>query len=179
MKEVFELRSNIRNVIEILEKLFSDPFIKYDITYCKHRYNFTDPIFQEDKDKLAKQREQLIKAMLKKSINKYIDIHYKYKDIDEDYSDPSFDFINDMISMHATDLAISVPVGEKYEIGIDELDNSLDLERVEIDGKDSLILKRIKPCKCYGLQEAEMAIECDGKCTEKVKGTENVVSENK
>ena len=40
MKEVFELKSDITNVIEILEKLFSDPFIKYDITYCKHRCHF-------------------------------------------------------------------------------------------------------------------------------------------
>jgi hypothetical protein len=191
MKEVFELRSDIRNVIEILEKLFSDPFIKYDITYCKHRYNFTDPIYQEDKDRLAKQREQLIKAMLKKAINKYIDTHYKYKHIEvvnDDYEDPSFDFINDMISMHATDLAISVPVGEKYEIGIDEIDRSLDLERVEEEDivpgelnmlkKDDLVLKRPKHCKCW-FQETEATEKCEGNCREKVKGTENVVSENK
>jgi hypothetical protein len=176
MKQVFELKSDIRNIIELLEKLFSDPFIKYDITYCKHRYNFTDPIFQEDKDKFAKQREQLIKAMLKKSINKYIDIHYKYKDVDDDYSDPSFDFINDMISMHVTDLAISVPVGEKYEIGIDEIDRSLDLERVEEEDivpgelnmlkEGDLVLKRPKYCKCW-FEEIEATEKCEGDCREK------------
>jgi hypothetical protein len=194
MSQSHELKTKIKELVEILEKLFSDPFIKYDITYCKHRYNFTEPIYQEDKDRFSKQREQLIKAMIKKAINKYIDNHYKWNDIlakgdtEEEYNDTSFNFIDDMILSHPTDIAISVPVGEKYEIGIDEIDRSLHLERIEeediIPGelnmlkKDDLVLKRPKHCKCW-FQETEATEKCEDNCREKVKGTENVVSENK
>ena len=49
---------------------------------------FKEPLDDKEKAFYAQERKQLIKAMLKKAINKFIDNHYKYEieAQDEDYN---------------------------------------------------------------------------------------------
>ena len=146
------LKQDIKHIISDLEKVLSDPIIKYDITFSKKSYNFKEPLDGKEKEFYAKQKQQLIKAMLKKAINKFIDNHYKYKD-DEDYNDSSFDFIQHIINMHPTDFYLSTPNGESYEVKVEDLDRTLTGDA--------------KPCKCYRFDGADIKEECDGNCIEK------------
>lgn len=166
----------IKEMISNLEKVLSDPIIKYDITFSKKSYSFKEPLDDQEKAFYAKQRQQLIKAMLKKAINKFIDNHYQYQD-DEDYNDTSFDFIQYLITMHPTNLIIDQIVGEEYEVKVEDLNRNLDLEGVEdedfVPGFTStkagdLILKEPKHCKCW-FKEIEATQTCDGNCVEKAK----------
>jgi len=152
------LQEDIREMISNLEKVLSDPIIKYDITFAKTSYSFKEPLDDEERAFYAKQRQKLIKSMLKKAICKFIDNHYKWKGIlenskiDEEYNDTSFNLIQHIIYMHPTDMYISEPVGESYEIKIDDLNRKL--------------IGDAKPCKCYRFEGADIKIDCDGKCAE-------------
>lgn len=148
----FCLKSAIKDLIASLEQILSDPIIKYDITFSKKSYSFKNPIDDKEKEFYAKEREQLIKAMLKKAINRFIDNHYKYQN-DEDYTDDSFNLIQHIISNHPTDFYISEPAGESYEVKIEDLNRK--------------IIGDAKPCKCYRFETASIKIECDGNCSDK------------
>lgn len=149
------LRQNIRQMISDLEKVLSDPIIKYNITFSKKSYNFKEPLDDEEKEFYCNQRKQLIKAMLKKAINKFIDNHYKYgiEDEDEDYNDTSFDLIQHIICNHPTDFYISEPAGESYEIKVEDLNRTL--------------IGDAEPCKCYRFEGADIKEDCEGNCIEK------------
>lgn len=153
------LKQDLRQIISDLEKVLADPIIKYDITFSKKSYRFKEPLDDQEKQFYAQQRKQLIKAMLKKAINKFIDNHYKYEieAQDEDYNDDSFDLIQHIICNHPTDFYVSVPSGESYEVKVEDINR-------EVTGD-------AKPCKCYRFENADIKVECERKC--------NVVSENK
>ncbi len=144
------------HVINDLEKVLSDPIIKYDVTFAKKAYTFKDALDDQEKQKYAKRRQQLIKAMLKKATSKFIDNYYKneIEAGDEDYIDEdSFGLIEHIIIMHPTDFYISQPNGESYEVKVEDIERTL--------------IGDAKPCKCYRFEGTDIKEDCEGNCIEK------------
>lgn len=143
------VKKHLYNLVKGLDMMLDSSYVDYDISYNNSEFKFKQPIYESDKKELKKQRNLLIKWMLRDALDQYLDeVIYDECDDYDKCSHGSWNDVNALLRSYVTPEQIQTPIAsEVYKAAHERAQGS---EKKQIDlNYDSWAVK-VQDGKIYG-----------------------------